>query len=532
LTFKKRACDPAYVGAFCKPALLSGYPKKPRIDGSEAKSGINGVLDMQKYRFLALFLMMFTVLAAECLGACHAVGPAAAGNGSGSSWTNRMVLPSTLTRGDTYYLTDGTYAAYTFATPNSGTTRITIKKAQSYDYGRAADGCSNDISAGWNAATMGSGQAVFPELFGSTNTPQPGYVTWDGNGTSTGIGCGTAPSQNKSASDCGLRISINAIGQDSGFDIGANNNDGNHRSPGWTFRYFEWQGGGDANNGAQSEELIRCRGGCDNALVQNSWMHDSGCDFFKIPWTTGFTVQNTYMRQNASSSTCHGQLFYSEVTPTNVDFHSNIIQDIQGTGLWVCLTGCQASNWNIYNNVIWMPTGDTRPGTSNGIFACINSGNRCTNLNFIGNTVINYTADYSGAFGTYCDGNPDTITWENNLFYLVHPADRINFQVCGGTIAHNHNSYLSSGTPLCCTTGTDVIVTSGSPNPFVDWTNVNFNLASQNNNWSNGVALAAPFNVDALGNPRPGPDGVWNRGAYEYTSGAPAPPTNLTTVVH
>lgn len=489
---------------------------------------------MRKYCFLlCLLLLMVLVPVVPSFAACHAVGPSAAGNGSGADWNNRMnKLPGTLVRGDTYYLMDGSYGQYTFNTANSGTTRITIKKAQAYDFGRSSDGCSNDISAGWSAGTMGNGQAIWSEFLGGTNTPQPGYLTLDGNGLSTGPGCGTSPKTNTSANDCGLRISINNIGQDSGFDIGANNNDGQHRSVGWTIRYFEAQGGGDANNGAQSEELIRCRGACDSLLVDHSWFHDSGCDHFKIPWTTSMTVQNTYMKQNASSSTCHGQLWYSEVTPTNVDFHNNIIQDIQGTGIWVCLTGCQASNFNIYNNVLFRTPGSSRPGTSNGIFSCINPGNRCTNINFIGNSVVNYTADYGGALGIHCDGNPDTFTWRNNLFYNTSPADRIGFDVCGGTFTEDHNSWLNSGSPI---NGTgDVTVTSGAPSPFVNWQNGDFGLVSQNADWGAGVALAAPFNVDMGGNARPGTDGVWDRGAFEFAgqlAQAPAPPTNLTGVV-
>jgi len=490
---------------------------------------------------LFLFSTLFSIVifsGQATFAACHAVGTTSAGDGSGSSWANRMKnLPTNLVRGDTYYLADGQYGKYTFDTPNSGTSTITIKKAQSYDYGRSSDGCSNDISAGWNAGTMGSGQAVWDEFYGGTDTPQPGYLILDGNGRpgAAGVpGCGISPSTKTSASDCGLKIAASQ-GQDSDFDIGLNNNDGQHRSPNWTFRYFEIQGGGDANNGAYSEEEIRCRGGCDNFVVDHSYFHDTGCDFFKIPWTTSFIVQNSYIKQNISSATCHGQLWYTEVAASGVDFHSNIIQDIQGTGIWVCLTGCQANNWNIYNNVIWRPQGDNRPGPSNGIFSCINPGNKCTNLRFIGNDVVNYTADYAGALGTHCDGNPDTFVWQNNLFYGITPGDRIDFQTCGGSLTESNNVYLNSGTPKSGTNSSDIVVPTGAPNPFVNWTAGNFRLASQIADVSNGMTLAAPFNVDAAGSQRPGSDGVWDRGAFELTSGSapptPGTPTNLTGIV-
>ncbi|QHS50705.1 hypothetical protein [Edaphobacter sp. 12200R-103] len=488
-------------------------------------------------RFLVALFLFCTFIAGRSLAACHAVGPTGAGDGSGSNWANRMNnLPRTLTRGDVYYLADGDYGKYTFSTPNSGTTTITIKKAQSYDYGRASDGCTNDISSGWNPSTMGAGQANWGEFYGGTSTPQPGYLILDGNGKTTVTGCGIAPTAATSASDCGLKITASQ-GQDSDFDIGANNNDGQHRTSSWTIRYFEILGGGDANNGAQSEEEIRCRGACDNFLVDHAYFHDTGCDFFKVPWTTAFTVQNSYIRQNMSSATCHGQLWYSEVNISNVDFHSNIIQDIQGTGIWVCLTGCQSTNINIYNNALWRTAGSNRPGTSNGIFSCINSGNRCTNWSFIGNTVVNYTADYAGALGTHCDGNPDTWIWKNNLFYGITPSDRIDFQTCGGSLTESNNTYLNSGTPKSGISSTDIVIPTGAPNPFVNWQSANFQLASQNSYWTGGATLGAPYNVDFAGNSRPDSSGVWNRGAYQYAGGAapptaPAAPTNLKGVVH
>lgn len=484
-------------------------------------------------RYGWVLVAMWICITASCMAACHAIGPSATGDGSGTNWANRMNnLPATLVRGDVYYLADGEYGKYTFKTPNLGISRITIKKAQSYDYGRTSDGCTNDISAGWSQSLMGVGQANWDEFYGSGSTPQPGYLTLTGNGKSTAAGCGVAPTAATTVSDCGLKITA-SIGQDSDFDIGLNNNDGQHRSPSWTITYFEVQGGGDSNNGGQSEEEIRCRGGCDDFLVDHVYFHDTGCDFFKIPWTISFTVQNSYIRQNKSSSTCHGQLWYSEVDVSNVDFHSNIIQDIEGTGVWVCLTGCQATNFTIYNNVLWRTAGSSRPGTSNGIFSCINSGNRCTNWSFIGNSVVNYTADYAGALGTHCDGNPNTFTWKNNLFYGITPDDRIDFQTCGGSLTESHNTYLNSGMPKSGISSTDIVLTTGASNPFTNWQGSVFTLASQNTNWSNGQALASPYNVDFAGSSRPGTDGIWNRGAFQYVSGKPVPasPVNLKGVV-
>src|ERR1035437_5208056 len=80
--------------------------------------------------------------------ACHVVTPAGSGSHTGADWSNAFTdLPGTLTRGDIYYLADGTYANYTFNTSVSGTTTVEIRKAQ------ASDHCT---ATGWNTGTMGS----------------------------------------------------------------------------------------------------------------------------------------------------------------------------------------------------------------------------------------------------------------------------------------------------------------------------------------------------------------------------------------
>ncbi len=59
----------------------------------------------------------------------HAVGPSVAGNGSGTDWNNMMVLPTTLTRGDTYWLADGTYSSTVTVSISGSSGVVLIKKA-------------------------------------------------------------------------------------------------------------------------------------------------------------------------------------------------------------------------------------------------------------------------------------------------------------------------------------------------------------------------------------------------------------------
>jgi hypothetical protein len=486
---------------------------------------------MRPYFLFALSIILFVVTAANSFGACHAVGPSASGNGSGSDWSNRMnKLPAKLVRGDIYYLMDGSYGSYTFSTPNSGTTRVVIKKAQKYDYGRGSDGCSNDISAGWNASAMGAGQAQF-----QTFNAQLGlhYVTLDGNGQSSGMGCGRAPSINGPASDCGIFLGPVAYGS-IGYAYWGTWNNGATRNNGWTVRYVEGQGGGDANtsSGAQGEDLT-CRDGCNDLLWERSYLHDASCDYVKLPWSTGATWRYNFFQRNNSNSTCHGQLLLSEVNADNVIFYSNIIEDITGTSIWSTVTGGQNDGWLIFNNIIERPKGSTRPGPSQGLISCVNAGNTCTNFQFIGNTIVNETDDYGGHLGMMCiEGNPCTATWKNNLYYNT---SNIGFNMNGGKLTEDHNTFLNSGNVSnYYSSSTDVIIASGAPDPFKNWAGYDYHLALQQSYLESGAVFASPFNLDAGGAPRPGSNNVWNRGAYQYSgslNNTPTPPWNLTTSV-
>ncbi len=95
-----------------------------------------------------------------CIGSTSAyaanvyVRPSSSGNGSGSDWSNASAWSSvSLARGNTYYLSGGSYGGKTFNTPVNGTSLITIKGATAADHGTAT---------GWQASySVESTQATF-----------------------------------------------------------------------------------------------------------------------------------------------------------------------------------------------------------------------------------------------------------------------------------------------------------------------------------------------------------------------------------
>ena len=97
--------------------------------------------------------VVWFVLATSIAGAqgLFYVRAGATGANNGSDWNNAYSnLPGSLTRGRTYYIAGGSYAAHTFADAESGTNQIVIKKATVADHG---------TSTGWQDS-YASAQAV------------------------------------------------------------------------------------------------------------------------------------------------------------------------------------------------------------------------------------------------------------------------------------------------------------------------------------------------------------------------------------
>jgi hypothetical protein len=276
-------------------------------------------------------------------------------------------------------------------------------------------------------------------------------------------------------------------------------------------------------------------------LFEHNYVHHSSCDFDKSPFGTNITYRYNHWSTNFSSANCHGQMWLADGTFSNVTWYDNLIQDVQGTAIWSVLNGGHGTNMRLYNNVIFGTSGTSNFATSNGVVAIINSGSVATGLTFVNNTLINARPDYHSA-GLLVENSGSTVTWENNLYYQCASQQGnvcVNMNVASGsTVTRAGNSYLNTGGVDSTGTG-DQLITTGAGNPFVNWTNYNFQLAAVHSDTDGvtslgGAVLGSPYNVDLLGSPRPGNDGVLNRGALEYAGGTQVsvePPTGLTAVV-
>jgi hypothetical protein len=481
-----------------------------------------------------ILLLIALMAPAPCLAAsCHAVGPSATGSGSGGDWNDMMnKLPSTLTRGDTYYLADGSYGSYTFNT--SGTTATIIKKATASDYGA---GCSPSIAAGWNAS-MGSTQAVFTQWSEGSNS--------GGNYSLNGV-VGTFNVNNGLPTQGSFGILLNGSACHSGslgrcveLDGGESQNFQNV-----TFSYIEIQGtGATSNANTNTPDDMVYYGGSNGLTLDHMYMHDSSCDFTFGYGSANLMVQHSYIYKNYGAGSCHGQVSWNGSTNTNPTWRYNTFRTIEGTAVITAATaggGTTLSGLTMYGNVFYFGgLGDKSDYQclGNGLISCVNSGVACSGVKFYNNTVVGFPANNSGGGPSSCGASgaafydDGSATWnglivENNLWYGNNTSSTPDSHITG--IVENYNSYLSN--PGGIGTGAQDVNNGSAANPFVLWTgsgNLNAQLTAESPNLNNWVTLGSPFNIDPLGMTR-----STDRGSYQYGGAAagPFPPSGLVASV-
>lgn len=413
------------------------------------------------------------------------------GRKDGSDWANAYTsLPSTLTRGDTYYVADGNYPGRTFSTPVSGTLPITIKKATAADHG---------TSTGWTAA-YGDGQASFTSGFQFTTS------NWVIDGQ-TGGGAANGWGQNfgfkiTETSDSNAVIKIGQSGT-------ANN---------ITIKHVDLQGKGSVSNsgGSMSNDGLAIYGSSDVTL---SYFRMSGigrCPFFISPKNA--IIEHGWIASFYGSGAVHSEVASIWAFAGNigdVTFRSNLFTDIQSTGgiMWDNSSNTSARLF-IYGNVFYKPAGASW-GQANGIIGGWTGGNgeQFRNVTVYNNTFINVNQESLSTLPNVYSGN----NAYNNLFYN---SSSPNFAKFGG---HDYNHFINSGGTHSEANGTS----STSGDPFVNYVGLDFRLKAAT---AAGMALTSPFKIDPLGRTR-GLDGLADRGAYEFDAGgtnsALAPPTNV-----
>ncbi len=433
-------------------------------------------------RSLIAILLALSALSAHA--ADRYVRPGASGNGSGSDWNNAYTsLPSSLNRGDTYWLADGSYGSRAFNDPMSGSAVIALRKATPASHG---------TSTGWSDA-YGDGQATFNDMnFDS------GYYVIDGakrnesdwtNSAAYGIrNSGSLYSSRLSSNSgaCADNLTFRYV------DVGANVGSGVSSAPS-SGLYLGGFGGGSL--------------ACENWTLHRSHVHNTKIHI-QCAGCSGLLVEYTHFGTGWGKEAIRGQVYASNMTVRNSVFKDSCQRDpgdsTSGCTAEIALwDGSGFDNNEVYGNVFHKTTNEINTGGvvvigGNGV-SWVGPG--ASNAKVFNNTISGYK-DGTSIIVLNGSGN----ACRNNVWYGIAGGVGTG---CNASSASN-NSVLSSS-------------------PFIGAAQGDFRLAAGT---QAGTALGSPYDVDMKGAKR-GADGVWDLGAYEYSAGGTAvqqlsPPINLT----
>ena len=277
----------------------------------------------------------------------------------------------------------------------------------------------------------------------------------------------------------------------------------------------------------------------------NSFFHDAYSYSSAVGNVFGLTYANNYFYNNFGDAGSHGVLHQTNsagnaVGVNNLDFHDNVVKNIQGTGVLEC-EYAQCDSWTVYNNVMYYTAnwnsicaldGDLEATCGMSSIAADNSsGASLTNGVFYGNTfsgihtntAINPTgADHETVSVNVSASSGDVV--DNNIWYNCTLGGVT--AGTGATISHDYNTLLNTGYGSSMTPSANdshqgasgQTITGGAADPFVSDSTGNFQLSSEtvDPHLNDGVTLSAPYGVDLAGSARLGPGGVWVRGALTW----------------
>ena len=430
---------------------------------------------------LLMALMVTLVLSANTAWAANRyVRAGATGAGNGTDWSNAYAaLPDTLVRGDTYYIAGGSYPAYTFNDPQSGSLVTTIKKAIVSDHG---------TDAGWQSG-FGSAQATF----NSTLQFQTGNYVLDGQ------------YRNESnwfdGASYGIRIAHN--NQDQNIIIS-----GGTSSSNITVKHVFV----DAiyQNLPTSTTLRRYAidtdtygGSVATGLVFTRMYVYGGNNVWFLRTTNGAIVEYSASDGVSGNSANHGEIVNLYYSGNNAVIRYNHWRNAFLSGGGTALVAITyADGMQFYGNVAQnFQVGDGAVGF-NGYYS---SRNRVYNNTFVGGKAASGTAWGSGS---------DNLVF-NNLW--------VGCAQVGIEGTHDYNAFSDGNSRGEANAQVNVPTSI-----FLNYSGGDLRLATDT---APGISVSAIFGTDLTGRSR-GSDGKVSRGAYDFVSGVaaqgpPAAPTNL-----
>lgn len=428
-----------------------------------------------------LAMLAVLLFAAEtAIAANHYIRSGATGSNNGTDWSNAYTsLPTTLVRGDTYYIAGGSYSGRTFNTPASGTQIITIKGARATDHG---------TDTGWSSSySVESTQATWTSGIQFTTS----YWVFDGS---------VGPNLSKTATAYGFKINptafaiqvynlSSAISDITLSHIAATAPSGDLE------KYFVVTN--DSTKSVNNVTVSHCLAdGWENAIKATSM---------------GLTMGNWLVEYNVILNGYSSPAFHGEDINNNGGYIDNLTVRYNwfegrssGTGSIVCLNA-PCGPFYIYGNVFKNMVG------GDGIITGVHYP--------ISGEIYNNTFDHvdNGYGNGAWIGHDVSANVYNNIIYNGVAGIGANF-----TGKKDYNAYFKT-----TITPTEAHGQIGTASPFVNEPGNDLHLLAASNA---GTTFSAPYNVDIDGKARGG-DGTWDRGAFEFVSNNLAsvlsPPQNL-----
>lgn len=447
--------------------------------------------------FCIIMLMFVLFLNRSACAANHYILDG--GTGNGTAWNNALdALPATLTRGDTYYIGDGTYPRYTFDDAVSGTDTIFVYKATVAAHG-AETGWSNDYGDG---VALFTGISTTGVLVIDTNNWVIDGISGSGN---SGHGFKVAPTDTVNNSYL-VRVRNGAdslkIAHIEAAQMGINKN---------------------------------LRGYCiyishtTNAMVSYNinvsycYLHDSPTTAISMGWARDCVFENNYLYHVSNNGTIHHEgfsTFFFDETFKDLRWiiRNNIFKDCAGTAFntgFLVIKDGNVSNVQIYNNLFYSTNSDSFKVT-NGVITN-NTGVTNDSIFVYNNTFYNLAAGMNGTVGFSGGTNNVAI---NNLFYGCGTVKFLNIQT------HDYNA-SQSATDSAGVETNNVVLTA---DPFVNSAGYDFALKSGSQAFDKGDSTNVTWTTDIGGNDRIQGANI-DIGAYEMNT-TPTPPTGITATVN
>lgn len=432
-------------------------------------------------RILISTLCLFAAL--PLFAANRYVRAGATGAGTGTDWTDAYsALPTTLVRGDTYYVAGGTYPGYNFTTAQSGGTMVTVKKATTSDHG---------TDTGW-VASYGTSQAVFTGYFHISRS----NFLLDGQ------------ERNESDWFAGAAYGFK-IQNTGGFDNITHMKIANGATPNTniTVKYMfvaALVGQLPPIGQGYRPYAIDTDNGNPSSPNRGIVMHRVFVDGSNNPFFMR-TTQDVIVEYCASDRTCG--------TP-GVGFHGENINFFYIHGATARYNHIR----NAYNGASGYPAG----GGSGCIVVASSSS-----AYIYGNIIESY---YCGDGGIASGWQNSGVKVYNNTFIngLQGSGSLVRLTIYEGQTGNEAYNNLAVN---CYNSGYSGLGSFGNnislpTSALINHAAGNYRLAAAT---TAGRTLGSPYTMDILGTTR-GADGVWDIGAYEYSSSGGVGDTNIPTV--